>query len=166
MKHKYIITMSFMITVLLSGLLGPTCKSLTGLSGGEELEGWRSENGLDVYYMRIAGRASEKAVEKDDYAMKKNTCVESTRLVSQDTIIRKMLGEQMAGASSTMDGEAQGFVVTSLREGFIKGVNMKECASIKDKWLNCECVFYISGKNLKKEFEAKVGKAQEDLRSR
>ncbi|MDH5657529.1 MAG: hypothetical protein OEZ34_16565 [Spirochaetia bacterium] len=142
------------------------CTSASNVRGGKELEGWRVEEGQDVFYMNIVGRASERAVNKDDPAMKKTTCVESTGLQAKDKVIKKVLGEHIEASSSVLDGETQAFIIDSMRKGKIRGVQMKECASRDDKWLNCECVYYIKGPNLKKSFIFEIEKAQEEYYNR
>jgi len=163
MNRKFKNRAALTVGTLLVSLLFQ-CHSLTDIKGGQELEGWRVEeengNPVDVFYMRIGGRASERAVEKSDPIMMKSTCVESTTLQAQDKIIRKMLGEEVKASSSTIDGELEKYIVQSVRKGLIRGTSMKECASVSgSSWLNCECIHYVKGRNLKKDFELTVQNA-------
>lgn len=128
------------------------------VSGSEELEGWRVENGEDVYFMRIPGSASREAAERNDAAMMKATCVQATKVMAADNIIRKMLGETIQGQSGVLDGQSTGVVITSVRSGLIRGTQMKECAPTDEnkRYQNCECVHFVAGKDLKKKFELAV----------
>ncbi len=133
------------------------CSSPETVSGGEAIEGWKTEGDVDVFYMKMAGRASEKAIERNDYAMKKTTCIESTQLQAADRIVRRMYGETLTGESQVEDGATAQSVITSARNGLVKGTSVKECAPVSESgdndWTNCECVHFVRGRNLKKEFE-------------
>ncbi len=148
------------ISALIVGttLFMPFCKSADSAGNGEELEGWRVIDGEDYYYMRIAARASDNAEAKSGFAMLRQSCVESTQNQAADKIIRKMIGENVTGSSTTVDGQTINAMVTSLRQGMIKGIEMKECAprGKNDSWLECECVHFVHGKDLKKAFSLKV----------
>lgn len=137
------------------------CSSATRVAGGEEFEGWRSENGIDTFYVRTAARASENAIEKDDQEMMKSTCMEAAKLQALDNMIRKMIGETVEAQSGVLDGQATNYAITSIRSGVIKGVQTKECAPRGGSWKNCECIHYASGPNLKKEIEFQVKKSIE-----
>ncbi|MCS7206081.1 MAG: hypothetical protein NZ853_10330 [Leptospiraceae bacterium] len=146
------------IFVLISfGLMN--CSSATRVAGGEQFEGWHSENGIDTFYVRTAARASENAIKKQDEEMMKVTCIESAKLQAMDNIIRKMIGETIEAQSGMLDGQATSYAITSIRSGVIKGVNTKECAPRGGSWQNCECIHYVSGTNLKREVELEVKKA-------
>lgn len=145
--------------LLFAAMIALGCRSTAdSASGSEEIEGWRVENGQDVFYMRIPGSASKTAAEADDAAMMKATCIEATRVQAADIIIRKMIGETIQGQSGVMDGQSTGTVITSVRSGLIRGTQTKECAPRDDRkrYQNCECVHYVSGKGLKKKFELAV----------
>ena len=126
-------------------------------------EGWKVVDGEDVFYLKVQGRASDRAEEKNDSIMKKTTCVESTSLQAKDQILRKILGEYIQSREVTIEGDTQSYIIESMSSGFIRGVEKKECASLKDRWLNCECVYSIKGPELKKKFMLHIEKAQEDI---
>lgn len=134
------------------------CQSASKVSGGEEIEGWRLQNEEDYFYMRIAGRATDNALEKSTFAMLKQSCIESTKNQASDVIIRKMIGESITGGSTTIDGQTQSAIISSVRQGMIRGVEMKECAPRgKDgEWSECECIHFVHGKDLKKKFQLKI----------
>jgi hypothetical protein len=160
-------TSSFLTSVILLTLLSACGSSPNKVSGGEETEGWRREGNSDVFYMKIVGRASEKAIERNDYAMKKSTCVEATHLQAADRIVRKIYGETLKAQSLTEDGAVSQSVISSVRGGLIKGTSVKECAPLTapNDWTNCECVHYVGGPNLKAEFE-KISREASDLNNR
>lgn len=163
MERKRAVVQFLMGGFILAALVltGGYCASTTAdkVSGGEELEGWRLlKNGEDAFYMKISGSASPAAKESGEEVRMKSTCVESTKLQANDTIIRKMVGEEIQSVSGTADAETTGYVVTSVRQGVIKGVEMKECAAVKSNWSQCECVHFVSGRNLRKKFKLQVEK--------
>lgn len=152
------------IIFLIMGFLkifGFYCSSASNIVGGEEFEGWKTENGIDTFYVKTSARASENAIEKNDKEMMKNTCIEAAKLIALDNMIRKMIGETLEAQSGVLDAQATNFAITSIRSGVIKGVNTKECAARGENWINCECVHFVSGKNLKKQIQFEVQKAVE-----
>mgnify|MGYP005851532315 CR=1 FL=1 len=151
--------------IMIAGMaaLLATCASVDSVNGGEQLEGWKREGEIDVYYTKTPARASELAINKGDPAMMKTTCMESSKLQAMDNIIRKMVGESVEAQSGMLDGQTTNYAITSLRNGQIKGVQQKECAPTAEggSWQNCECVHYVSGPNLKKQVQIEVTKAAE-----
>ncbi len=147
--------------IFMSGLVNFSCSSATKVSGGEEFEGWVTKEGIDYYYVRTGARASENAIEKDDNEMMKASCIEASKLQAMDNMIRKMIGETLEAQSGMLDGQATNYAITSIRSGVIKGVNTKECAQREGSWKNCECIHFVSGKNLKKQIQFEVQKAIE-----
>ena len=153
--------MKYSILILAALLAASTsgCRSSAdSASGSEEIEGWRLEDSQDVFYMRIPGSASKQAADADDMAMMKSTCIDASRVQAADNIIRKMLGETIQGQSGVMDGQSTGTLITSVRNGMIRGTQVKECAprDERKRWQNCECVHFVSGKGLKNKFELAV----------
>lgn len=142
-------------------LLNLSCSSASNIVGGEEFEGWKTENGIDTYYVKTSARASENAIEKDDQEMMKNTCMEAAKLIALDNMIRKMIGETLEAQSGMLDAQATNYAITSIRSGVIKGVSTKECKATSENWKNCVCVNFVSGKNLKKQIQFEVQKAIE-----
>lgn len=136
-----------------------SCASATNIIGGEEFEGWKSEQGIDTFYVRTSARASENAIERDDQEMMKVSCIEASKLQALDNIIRKMIGETIEAQSGMLDGQATNFAITSIRSGVVKGVQTKECSSLGGSWKNCQCIHFVSGRNLKKQIEFEVQKA-------
>ena len=142
-----LVAVSLLVLAVVAG-----CSSASEVSGAEEFEGWREEEGFDVFYIRRSGHASEKAIETENTAMLQSTCMEAARLQAMDLIIRKMVGETIEAQSGMIDGQTTGLAVNSIRNGIIKGdVVQKECADRgEDKdWDTCECVFFIKGKGLR-----------------
>ncbi|MCE9599272.1 MAG: hypothetical protein K8S54_15015 [Spirochaetia bacterium] len=144
--------------ILMLGFLASCRSTADSVSNAEEIEGWRVENEQDVFYMRLAGRASKLAIDQDSPAMMRSTCVDATGLQAQDNIIRKMIGETIQAQSGTLDGQSTGVIITSVRGGMIKGPQIKECAPTdkNKKFEECQCVHFVAGKGLKKKFELAV----------
>ena len=132
------------------------------VSGGEEFEGWRKQGTDDVFFMRISGSASLVAKESGEEARMKVTCIESTKLQAQDTIIRKLVGENVEAVSGTVDGETKNHLIVSMRSGVIRGTEMKECAARTGKWATCECVHFVKGPALRQKFKLQVEKAMKE----
>lgn len=153
----------FSILTITLAMLAMSCKGTADkVSGGEELEGWRTEGGEDVFYMRISGSASTTAKESGEEARMKSTCVESTKLQAMDTIIRKLVGEHIQAVSGTVDAETKNHLIVSNRSGVIRGTQMKECAERTEKWSTCECVHYVKGPGLKQKFKLQVEKSMKE----
>lgn len=151
------------IVIVALALVAVACKgSADRVSGGEEFEGWRKDGADDVFFMRISGSASQVAKESGEEARMKVTCIESTKLQASDTIIRKLVGEQIDAVSGTVDGETRNQVIVSMRKGTIKGTELKECASRTAKWATCECVHFVRGPALKQKFKLQVDKAMKE----
>jgi hypothetical protein len=159
MKKKNLSYVLSILIVLYALFLIAFCSSATHVAGGEEFEGWKTENGIDTFYVRTSARASENAIEKDDPEMMKTTCMEAAKLQALDNMIRKMIGETVEAQSGMLDGQATNYAITSIRDGVIKGVQNKECAPRGGSWKNCECIYFASGRNLKKQVEFEVQKA-------
>lgn len=144
--------------VLVLGFFAECRSTADNVSNAEEVEGWRVEKEQDVFYMRLAGRATKAAIDQDSPAMMRSTCVDATGLQAQDNIIRKMIGETVQAQSGTIDGQSTGVIINSVRGGLIKGSQIKECAPTDKnrKFEECQCVHFVAGKGLKKKFELAV----------
>lgn len=166
-RHFYFFSgmMAIVLILILMVLSGCQSSSLTDLRGGEEFEGWRVEDDRDVFYMRLAGSASENAREKNDQSMMRTTCIESTNVQAADRVIRKMLGETINAESGMFDGQTTNYIVNSVRSGLIRGTNQKECSSRGrgGSWEQCECIHTVSGRNLRRNFELEVRNLTEEL---
>ena len=151
------------VSVLFISALFISCSSSSGKNSSEELEGWRTSDEVDIFYMKISGTASMKAVLRNDFSMKKTTCVESTGLQAKDRVLRGIFGDYIVSASEFIEEDSENFVIEEMHKGTVKGVQMKDCASLLNNWQNCECVYYIQGPGLKHDFDLKIEKAQEDF---
>lgn len=132
------------------------------VSGGEKLEGWQTtEDGMDVFYMKRSGAASENAVEKNNTAMQQSTCIESTKLQAADQMIRMMIGETIEAQSGMLDGQTTEYAITSVRSGVISGdITQEECASTSDDtWKTCQCLYTVRGEGLREKVKLKVQEA-------
>ena len=135
-----------------------SCSSASKVSGGEEFEGWRKKDNIDYFYMRIGGSASQVAKESGEETRMRSTCIESTKLQAKDTIIRKVVGEIISAVSATADAETKNHVIISMRKAEIRGTELKECAKRSSKWATCECVHFVKGRNLRRQWRLQVEK--------
>ncbi|MCB1176135.1 MAG: lipoprotein LipL21 [Leptospiraceae bacterium] len=127
------------------------------LPGGQQFEGWAGppedvkKKPYDYFYMKTAGRASEKALNKRSGAMMQTTCVDAATVNAKGDLIGKMIGESITGASGISDGESTGKVVVREFQGKLQGVNTKECKPIAvpdpsiplSEYKECQCVIFV-----------------------
>ncbi|MBW7858859.1 MAG: hypothetical protein H3C43_11340 [Leptonema sp. (in: Bacteria)] len=161
---KLMILVNLVAGFLIVSFIG-SCSSVDTVSGGVELEGWKTDlnTRVDTFFIKSGARASDTAIEKDDQRMMQATCVEGAKLLALDILIRKMVGETVEAQSGMLDGQTTNFAITSIRSGQISGVQQKECgpSGPSGSWINCECVHYVSGVNLKKKIQMEVTKASQ-----
>lgn len=148
----------FLVSLLLVNF--QNCKStedVTELKGGQQFEGWAGPpedvkaKPAEYFYMKTAGRASEKALNKRSGAMMQTTCVDAATVNAKGDLIGKMIGESITGASGVADGESTGKVVVREFQGKLQGVNVKECRAIStpdpsiplSEYKECQCVIFV-----------------------
>lgn len=153
-------TISALVTLMIA---------LAFCSGGSKketvvLEGWKTENGIDTFYMTYSATGSENAKNKGNPAMLRETCREAARVGAADNLVRAMIGETIESTSGSVDAEASTVLIVSKRTGIVKGLREKECTFETPEDVDkqqCTCILYVSGKNMRKDFEFEVKKAQE-----
>jgi hypothetical protein len=153
-------TILLLLSVAILGLY--TCSSgdkayeLEG-KGVREFEGWAGppedpkKKPFDYFYMKYAGRASEKAVQKRSGAMMQETCRDAAVTGAKGDLIGKLIGESITGASGISDAESTGKVVVREFQGKLQGVNVKACKPLaapdpqipNSEFKECECVVYV-----------------------
>jgi len=144
--------------LLIALLICAGCQSPRAKSPTEELEGWRTENGEDVFYLRLPGRASPGAIEEGNEISIKSTCVSSTKIQAENSVIEKMIGRTVQGQSGTLDAQTTDAIITSVSRGLLRGTSIKECVATDERKIfkECECVHFVRGIGLKKKFELSV----------
>ncbi|MCB1176136.1 MAG: lipoprotein LipL21 [Leptospiraceae bacterium] len=132
-------------------------EDVTELKGGQQFEGWAGPpedvkaKPAEYFYMKTAGRASEKALNKRSGAMMQTTCTDAATVNAKGDLIGKLIGESITGASGISDGESTGKVVVREFSGKLQGVNVKECKPIAvpdpsiplSEYKECQCVIFV-----------------------
>ena len=133
------------------------CKSSAG--GGTQLKGeveeYVSEGWLDddTFQVRALGAPNPNA---KGFVRRRTQAKEAALLMAQKRVVELMVGSVIKGASGAESGEATGVVVTKELEGVIKGGQIvRERYDEND---NCEIIYRIHRKGLRKMVEAMVAK--------
>lgn len=144
--------------VALIGLIGCSgAEKPYELKGGQEFEGWAGpphnpeEGPKEYFYMKYAGRASDKARKKKSGAMMQGTCTDAAELGAKGDIIQKLAYETVNGASGMSDAESTGKVVVREFAAYNSGMNRLKCKPIAkadpnipmSEWNECICVMYV-----------------------
>lgn len=144
------------ITFLVFSYCGKDPATTVG-KDGQQFEGWAgppedpSASPKEYFYMKYAGRASEKALEKRSGGMMQTTCRDAAELNAKGDIIQKLAFETVKGASGVSDGESTGKVVVREFAATTSGMNTKECKPLAvadpnvpySEWKECQCVMYV-----------------------
>ena len=116
---------------------------------------YKSEEWIDDHTFQVksigAPRKGEKSLVKRKVQSKN-----AAKLSAQNRIIELLLGSEVSSTSSATDGESGEVLIRSELEGIIKGGSI--ISESFDDEQNCEMVFRIHGKNLKKKAKAEVTK--------
>ncbi|MEM7183093.1 MAG: lipoprotein LipL21 [Spirochaetota bacterium] len=155
MKFKSFSVFAFVVLVSLVGC--SSAEKPYELSGGQEFEGWAGpphkpeEGPKEYFYMKYAGRASDKSRKKKSGTMMQNTCTDAAELGAKGDIIQKLAHETVSGASGVSDGESTGKVVVREFAAYNSGMNRLKCKPIAkadpniplSEWNECVCVMYV-----------------------
>ncbi|MEM7181811.1 MAG: lipoprotein LipL21 [Spirochaetota bacterium] len=157
MKLRYFAILAMVFTMLCNCSSSEPAHKLTG-KGVQEFEGWagppddpKGSGPKDYFYMKYAGRASDKARKKRSGAMMQNTCTDAAELSAKGDIIQKLAHESVSGASGVSDGESTGKVVVREFAAKTSGMNRYKCKPIAkadpniplSEWNECVCVMFV-----------------------
>ncbi len=113
-------------------------------------EGWLDDN---TFQVRAIGAPNPKA---RGFVRRRTQSEESALLAAQKRVVELMVGAQITGASGSDSGESTGIAITKEFEGHVKGGSILKKTFDQDD--NCEIVYRIHAKGLKKMAETAVKK--------
>ena len=124
-----------------------------------ETESFRTEGWLDgdTFQVRALGAANPKLKR---FVQRRTASEEAALLAAQKRAIELMIGSKIKGASGSQSGELTGLVITKEFEGRIKGGAIVKKTFNEDD--DCELVWRIHRKGLKKEAEAEIERLNEE----
>jgi len=137
------IPVALMFTAVSCGTSESQIKGKTYVS-----EGWVDN---DTFQVRGLGAPNPNAEGK----VKRRTQSKSAAiLAAQARVVELLFGAKVQGAAGSLDGESTGVAITKEFEGILKGGEI--VSETYDDEDNCEVVYRVQGKNLKKRAKTMV----------
>lgn len=121
--------------------------SMGGQIEGESFvtEGWVSPN---IFRVTATGVPKEGLKNK---VQRRGTAKEAALIMAQKRVIEKFVGARLEGAAGAADYASTGIAVSKEFGGLVKGGTIVKSTYDEDD--NCEIVYQVEKKNLKKEVE-------------
>jgi len=116
---------------------------------------YKSEEWIDNHTFQVKSIGSPRSGEKN-LVKRKVQSKNAAKLAAQNRIVELLLGSEVSSTSTSTDGESGELLIRSELEGMIKGGSI--VSESFDEQQNCEMVFRIHGRNLKKKAKAEVSK--------
>ena len=142
---------SFCLILTVAAVFGLTACSSSGKMGGEVKgesfvsEGWVSP---DIFRVTATGVPKEGLTNK---VQRKGTAKEAALIMAQKRIIEKFVGARLEGAAGAADYASTGIAVSKEFGGMVKGGTIVKSTYDDDD--NCEIVYQVEKKNLRKEVD-------------
>lgn len=129
-------------------------KSMGGEVEGDSFvtEGWVSP---DIFRVTATGVSKEGLKNK---IQRRGTAKEAALIMAQKRIIEKFVGARMEGAAGAADYASTGIAVSKEFGGLVKGGSIVKSTYDEDD--NCELVYQIEKKGLRKEVDEGATAAQ------
>lgn len=106
-------------------------------------EGWVDDNTFRVTATGVPKRGLTNQIQR------KGTAKEAALIMAQKRIIEKFKGAAVEGAAGAADYESTGVAVAKEFKGFVRGGSIIKETYDKDD--NCEIIYQVERKNLKKQ---------------
>lgn len=120
----------------------------SGFGGQVKGESFASEGWIDNNTFRVVATSAPKP-NLTNKIQRRGTAKESAIIMAEKRIIEKFVGARLEGASGSADYASTGVAVSKEFSGVVKGGTiMKETYDDDD---NCEIIYQVEKKNLKKE---------------
>ncbi len=148
----------FSLFLLLSAAALFTACGGPGSWGGEVkgqsfvTEGWVSP---DIF--RVTSTGAPKA-DLTNKVQRRGTAKEAAEIMAQKRIIEKFVGARLEGAAGAADYASTGIAVSKEFGGLVKGGTIVKATYDEDD--NCEIVYQVEKKNLRKEVESSAKVAE------
>ncbi len=141
----------FVMTLLLTiGLAFTSCAG-GGLGGTIKGESFKSEGWVDDNTFRVIGTGAPKD-GLTNKVQRKGTAKEAAIIVAQKAMVEKFVGARIDAAAGMADYKSTGIAVAKEFSGTIKGGSVVK--ETYDEEENCEVVYELKAKGLKKKVEA------------
>lgn len=146
----------YLMLIVSTGMM--FCKSTSDTLLQNNTTSYQSEGWIDdeTFQVRALGAPNPDAEGK---VKRRTQSKDAALLAAQARVIELLLGARVQAASGSLDGESTGVAISKEFEGFIKGGSIVEL--IYDTEDNCEIVYRIHAKSLKKKAKAEVSRLDE-----
>ncbi len=144
MRKIFSLLLLFSVAVVFSACGGG---SMGGQVKGESFttEGWIDDNTFQVVEVGAPKKGLENKIQR------RATAKQAAEIMAQARIIEKFKGARLEGAAGAADYELTGIAVSKEFDGIVKGGSIVKSTFDDDD--NCEIVYRVSAKNLKKQVE-------------
>jgi len=145
---KKLLFASFLLVVGLSFSLTSCGTKIGGTVEGESYttEGWIDD---DTYRLAAAGVPNRKLT---NIVARKASSKRAAILNAQYQVLEKFKGSKIEGAAGMSDFENTGIAIAQEVSGVVKGGSVKKVTYDKDQ--NCEIIYEVKAKGLKKKVSA------------
>ena len=146
----------YLILLVSTGMM--FCKTTTtdtlleGNTKTYKSEGWLDD---DTFQVKAIGAPHPDAEGK---VKRKTQSKQAALLAAQARIIELMIGSRIQSATASLDGESTGVAVSKEFEGMLKGGEVVQ--ETYDSEDNCELIYRIYRKGLKKRAETEIERLQ------
>jgi len=139
-KNFKLLLTFLVVSAFLTNCGGTTDSQIKGKS--YQSEGWLDN---DTFQVRGLGAPNPDSV---GLVKRKSQAKNAALIAAQARVVELMIGAEIKGATGSSDGESTGIVLTKEFQGVVKGGSIVE--ETFDDEQNCEVVYQVTGKNLKK----------------
>ncbi|MBN2039257.1 MAG: hypothetical protein JW864_04395 [Spirochaetes bacterium] len=141
----------FSLFLLLSvALLFTACGGGSGMGGQVEGESFVTEGWVSPDIFRVTSTGVPKPGLKNK-VQRRGTAKEAALIMAQKRVIEKFVGARLEGAAGAADYASTGIAVSKEFGGLVKGGTIVKSTYDDDD--NCEIVYQVEKKNLRKEVE-------------
>ena len=139
-RNIFIAVLAPLALTLVTGACGPSDSQLKGKT-------YVSEGWINNDTFQAKGLGAPKATEEN--TIKRKTQSKSAALLAaQARVVELLFGAKIEGAAGSLDGESTGVAIAKEFSGELKGGSI--ISETYDDEQNCEIVYQVHGKNLKK----------------
>ncbi len=127
------------------------CKSSSSMGGEVKGDSFKSEGWIspDIFRVTAPGVPKEGLQNK---VQRRGTAKQAALIMAQSRIIEKFVGARLEGAAGAADYASTGIAVSKEFGGLVKGGTIVQATYDDDD--NCEIVYEVQKKNLRKEVES------------
>jgi len=123
-----------------------------GMVEGKEIKGeqWVDEN---TFRLAVSGAANSKIPNTPENKVRRQESAKRAAILNAHyQVLEKFKGSAIEGAAGMSDFESTGIAIAQEVQGFSKGGSVK--SATYDQYDNCEIIYEVKAKGLKKKVEA------------